>query len=193
MTGDDQEIVVLALKDASRFGVLVEKYEMKLDSYLRSILYVGKEDREDLIQEIFIAAYRYLNSYRPEYSFSTWLYRIAHNQAMSFLRKHKSRLASEQAFGQTSVDESTEDPIDSLASEEDVEKDVENLVKLESVKEKMKALSPQDREVLVLRYCEEQEYKDIASILRLPEGTVASIIHRAKNKLKKLVQHDQAK
>lgn len=190
---DDRKLVEMALVDPQQFAAIVEKYEKKVASYLRTLIFASTEDREDILQEVFIAAYRYLNSYKPEFAFSTWLYRIAHNQAMTFLRKHKTRFTNEQVLTQSGADEETESAIDALISDENVEENVEKLLQLKSVKEKMQELSTQDREVLILRYCEEQDYKEISSILRVPEGTVASMIHRAKAKLIKLVHHEQAK
>ena len=187
MNTEDILLVQRALVDSNEFAPLVEKYERKLASYLQSIIFASKEDREDILQEIFIAAYRFLNSYKSEYSFSTWIYRIAHNQAMSFFRKHRNRPAAEYV---PETSDETADVMENISSDEDIEKDVEQFLKLELVKGKIKLLNTQDREVLLLRYCEQKEYNEIAAILQIPEGTVASIIHRAKNKLKKLVHHD---
>jgi RNA polymerase sigma-70 factor (ECF subfamily) len=191
MKSEDITLVQRALADSNEFAAIVEKYEKKLDSYLKSIIFAAKEDREDILQDIFIAAYRFLNSYKSEYSFSTWLYRIAHNQAMSFLRKHKTRLAAE--YLPQSKENDDNDVIENITSEENIEQEVEKILAVEQVKGKLSLLNTQDREVLVLRYCEQKEYNEIASILMLPEGTIASIIHRAKIKLKKLVSHDKTK
>lgn len=182
---DDRIQVQKALQNSDEFSPLVVKYEKKIDTYIKGIIYVSVEDREDILQEVFLAAYRFLNSYNPAYSFSTWLYRIAHNQAMSFLRKHKMRLIHE--FIPKTEEE--EEGIENLSSDEDVERRVMHLLEIEQVKDRIDELSPQDRAVLILRFSEEKEYAEIASILRVPEGTVASLIHRAKVKLKKLLNH----
>ena len=183
---EDSVLVQKALLDVSEFAPLVERYEKKLDSYLRSIIFSSKEDREDILQEIFIAVYRFLNTYDTKYSFSTWIYRIAHNKAVSFLRKHGTRISSEYV-----AQSEDEDVVENMVSDEDIEKNVEYLLSLEWVKSKLELLSPQDRAILLLRYCEQKEYSEISAILRIPEGTVASLIHRAKSKLKKLVVHDK--
>lgn len=184
---EDLVLVQKAIESPDSFSAIVEKYERKIDSYIQSILRLTKEDREDIVQDIFIAVYRNLNSYKTEYSFSTWLYRIAHNQTISFLRKHSTRFKNEQQQNAAPEENDDESRFESIASEEDVESNVEQLLKIERVKEQMKQLPLQDREILLLRYCEQQEYNQIASILRIPEGTVASLIHRAKAKLKKIL------
>jgi RNA polymerase sigma-70 factor (ECF subfamily) len=189
----DRQLVANALENPQMFAQIVEKYEKKIDAYLKSLIFASIEDREDILQEVFIAAYRYLNSYKPEFALSTWLYRIAHNQAMTFLRKHRTQFANEQTLAPSDSEDEEKYSIEALISDENVEENVEKLLKLASVKKKMLELSIQDREILTLRYCEEQGYKEIASILRVPEGTVASMIHRAKAKLITLVNHEQAK
>ncbi len=188
---EDLVLVQRAIASPDDFGAIVEKYERKIDSYIQSILRLTKEDREDILQEIFIAVYRNLNSYNSEYSFSTWLYRIAHNQTITFLRKNNSKFKHEKLQGNqvTQESESEDDAaqFENIASDEDIEANVEQLLQLKLVKERMRQLPLQDREILQLRYCEQQEYSQIESILRIPEGTVASLIHRAKAKLKKVL------
>lgn len=187
MNPSDRELVKNALASADAFGAIVVKFEHQLDAYLQRIIFAVKEDREDLLQEIFIAAYRYLNSYNPAYSLSTWLYVIAHNKAMSFLRRNRKKFTVE-----LQNNEAEENQWENIESDFDVEAQVATLLELESVKKEMESLSVLEREVLVLRYCEEKEYSEISNILKMPEGSIASLLHRAKNKLKKGLQHERA-
>jgi len=71
---------------------VVEKYEQKLMKYILRITSVDKEDAENILQEVFIKAYRNINSYNAKYSFSSWIYRIAHNHSLDFYRKYKNKL-----------------------------------------------------------------------------------------------------
>lgn len=184
----DQELVRATLQNANAYAELVEKYEGKLLHYVQRFLYVGKEDAEDIVQETFINAYRYLLSYKQDLSFSTWLYRIAHNQCVSYLRRHKSRIAAE--YIQVDNEDDTDNK-DLFVSDENLEENVLKILTQESIMSKLSMLESTSREVLVLRYLEEKEYSDIADILKVPEGTVASLIHRAKIKLKTLLSNEQ--
>src|SRR5689334_1965824 len=87
----DEQVVRRALEDPEEFGLLVERYEDKLSRYLGRLGLSGKEDREDVLQNAFIKAYRNLNAFDPELSFSSWMYRIAHNEAMSWFRARQAR------------------------------------------------------------------------------------------------------
>src|SRR3989344_7267924 len=87
----DEEIVVQTFADKEAFAGLIERYEKKLTRYLERLGVASKEDREDILQNAFIKAYRNLASFDPALSFSSWMYRIVHNEAMSFFRARRSR------------------------------------------------------------------------------------------------------
>ena len=88
---NDEELVALALKNQDFFACLVERYEPKLMRYVRRISAATQEDAEDLLQEIFVKVYRNLNDFDPDLKFSSWIYRIAHNQVISYWRKTARR------------------------------------------------------------------------------------------------------
>ena len=83
---EDGEIVRRTLADKEAFVVLIERYEAKLERYLTRLGVGLPEDREDILQNVFIKAYKNLNSFDPTLTFSSWIYRIAHNETMSFFR-----------------------------------------------------------------------------------------------------------
>ena len=87
----DEQIVKEALLDQERFALLIERYEAKLLRYLERLGIAAREDREDVLQNSFIKAYRNLNSFDLSLSFSSWMYRITHNEAMSFFRAKRAR------------------------------------------------------------------------------------------------------
>ena len=76
----DLQLVKLSLKDHQNFRYLVERYEPLLLRYMRRIANVSKEEAEDLLQEIFIKVYKNLNGFDQKLKFSSWIYRIAHNE-----------------------------------------------------------------------------------------------------------------
>jgi len=177
----DYEIVLQTLENVDDYKYLIQRYEKKLFIYIQRILYVNKEDTEDILQEVFIKAYRNLNSYNPQYQFSNWIYRITHNEAISFLRSNKKR--------QLEISNDMENSIfDTIASDIDIEKEAIKDWDSRRVHEILAKLDSKYREVLVLKYIEEKDYNEISDILQVPSGTVGSLINRAKDKFKKLVK-----
>src|ERR1035437_6205233 len=87
----DEEIVRRTLSDKEAFALLIERYEAKLLRYLERLGVGVLEDREDILQNAFIKAYTNLNSFDPTLAFSSWMYRIAHNETMSFFRRKHAR------------------------------------------------------------------------------------------------------
>jgi len=175
---NDSEIVELCIKDVNIYRYIIERYESKLLRYIKRILYVSQEDAEDILQEVFLKAYKNINSYNSKYSFSNWIYRITHNESVSFLRKKNITVSN------------TEDDsiFDRIPSEEDIEDDFLNSVKSIEVREILSKLEQKYQDVLILRFFEEKEYNEIAEILHISTGTVASLISRGKEKFKILVQ-----
>ena len=88
----DAELVLLALKNQQFFEHLVHRYEKKLARYVRRFSGLDNESTEDVLQEVFIKIYVNLNDYDASYTFSSWAYRIAHNETINFLRKNKKNI-----------------------------------------------------------------------------------------------------
>ena len=184
----DQELVLETLEKPDAFSGIIEKYEERITRYVKRFLYVSTEDAEDIVQDIFVSAYRFLRSYKAMFSFSSWLYRIAHNQCVNYLRKHANRIAKE-AY---SLD-SDEDWLESLISDSDTELSAMNEMAHEQIMVSIERLDAISRSVILLRFLEEKEYGEIADILKTSEGNVASLLYRAKNKLKGIVENERAK
>lgn len=180
----DIEIVNLLKEDIDMYAVLIERYEKQLMVYVRRILFVSVEDAEDILQEIFIKVYRNINSYNPKYKFSSWIYRIAHNEAVSYLRSKKRKQLSKNV---SSVED---DIFDKIPSDIDIEGEYIKKDSIKTVAQALKNLDSKYREVLILRFFEEKEYNEISEILHIPSGTVASLINRGKEKLKILMEKD---
>lgn len=178
----DIQLVSLVKKDIDMYKYLVERYELKLTYYLKRLLFVNQEDTEDILQEIFLKVYRNINSYDDQYKFSNWIYRIAHNEAVSFLRSKKNK----QKKSDISIVE--ENIFDRLPSDIDIEDDFLRLTESRDILNVLNSLDQKYKEVVLLRYFEEKEYNEISEILRISPGTVASLLNRAKNKLKILLK-----
>jgi len=172
----DQELAALCLKSPDYLPDLIGRYQEPLFYYLRRLTGQPTEDLEDLLQEIFIKMYRNLNDYQPDLKFSSWLYRIAHNQAISHWRAQKIRPQLQlQDFA-----EDSESHISQLAGDLNLEHNFDRQILQQKVVEILTRLDEKYREVLVLRFFEDQSYQEIADILQKPAGTIAALISRAK-------------
>lgn len=175
----DVELVKLTLKDQDFFACIIKRYEQKLLRYIYRITNIGKEDAEDLLQEIFIKVYKNLNGYDQELKFSSWIYRIAHNQIIDNFRKVKAR--------PDIIDvEVNDDLINNLKSDFDLNREVDEKLLNTEVKGIFVKMDRKYREVLILKYLEDKDYKEISDILKKPKGTVATLLNRAKKQFKKV-------
>lgn len=144
-----------------------------------------KEEVEDLTQEAFIKAFTSLSTFNDEYAFSTWLYKIATNNCIDYIRRKKL-----QTF---SIDK----PVDSGDSDYTYElpdhtykpdQDMIDRQRKKMLEEAINSLPPKYRRVIQLRHTEEREYQEIAEILDLPLGTVKAHIFRAREMLNKYLR-----
>lgn len=171
----DEEVARSARKYRQDFAVLVERYQDKLLRYIRRI--GAGEDAEDILQETFISAFRYLNSFDDSLAFSSWIYRIAHNTTISAYRKKKIR-----PHGNLIND--GEEFLLKIKSDTDIESELEISAGIIEINQAMLSIKQKYRDVIVLRYVEELEYKEISDVLKIPMGSVASLLSRAKKSLK---------
>jgi len=176
----DAQWVALSLKNPDAFGPLVDRYEAKLSRYIRRLSGLEKESVQDVLQEVFIKTYTHLNDYNPQLSFSSWIYRITHNETINHLRKNKKQTI----LPLESEDEESTKLIEVLRSEVDVEAELERKQLIEKIQQTIGQLPGRYREILVLRYMEDLDYQEISDILKMPMGTVATQINRAKKKFK---------
>lgn len=173
----DATLVLRALEQKQAFAFLMRRYEGPLDRYLRRLGVSRLEDREDLLQTIFLKMYRALNDVDPTLKFSSWAYRIARNEAVSFFRAKSIR-------PEDIVDELDHPAFEQLLSKTDIVQELDRSRSAEEVRHAMNMLDQKYRDVLILRYFEELDYQEISDVLKVPEGTVATLIHRAKTKLR---------
>jgi RNA polymerase sigma-70 factor, ECF subfamily len=173
----DEELVALTLENPQVYAFLVERFEEKLLRYIMRISRSTKEDGEDLLQEVFLSAYKNLNDFDQDLKFSSWIYRITHNKVISHFRKVTARPKTTTYEGDSNL-------LNILASDEDIARSLERKYTAQEVKELLEKLDERYREVLVLKFLEEKDYKEISDILEKPMGTVATLISRAKSQFK---------
>ena len=182
----DEELVILILQDPDYFSCLMKRYENKLLAYVIRISGLKKEDAEDVLQDGLIKIYQNINSFNTSLKFSSWAYRIIHNQVINNFYKLKAR----PSFVFSDIGQ---DKVDQLASEFDIEKDTDDKIKNESIIQALGYLDDKYKEVLVLKFIEGKDYKEISDILKKPMGTVATLINRAKKQFKKEIHKHNVK
>ena len=181
----DQEVVAQARagKDAA-YRELLRRYERPVFS----LVYRMVRDRtlaEDLSQDTFVKVLNALESYRPEYKFSSWVFKIANNVAIDQLRRRELDTLSLDG----SPDARTKDEIEATALQA-VDRTESPLAELESrelgsvIEQAIAKLRPEYRSCILLRHVEGRSYEEIAEVLDLPLGTVKTYIHRARNELR---------
>ena len=164
--------------DQEAFGELVRLYEKKVYA-LTLRMCKNPDDAAEAAQEAFLAAWQGLKFFRGEASFSTWLYRLASNACVDLLRKEQRHRA---VSGPSLNDEDTYmDIADDAATPQEL---AERSELREQIEEGLQSLSPEHREVLLLRELHQLSYDEIAQTLDLDTGTVKSRISRGRKALR---------
>jgi len=170
----DEEIVEMTREgEPEAYTELVRRYQDKLLRYTGSII-KNNEMAEDAVQNTFIKAYENLQGFNTGKKFSSWIYRIAHNEAVNKIKKNerKSPVSLKDLFEEF------------LESKVNIEQEYEKKELDKNVRRCLQKLPIKYADVLALFYIENKSYEEISDILRIPTGTVGTRINRGKNKLK---------
>ncbi len=181
----DRELVEKALQgNQSAYNALMEKYRNALMRHVqRMVRQQGEVD--DLVQECFIKAFSALNSYSTDYAFSTWLYKIATNHTIDFLRKKKlSTMSIDRPIQTKDGEVEYELPDVSYRPDRHIVEDERR----ELIQEAISQLPQKYNRVIVMRHQQEKSYEEIARELNLPLGTVKAHIFRARALLYKYLR-----
>ncbi|MEQ1568480.1 MAG: sigma-70 family RNA polymerase sigma factor [Myxococcota bacterium] len=173
--------------DGTAYRGLVEKYQGRVYAMAYGMVR-NREDARDITQEAFVKAYRNLDSFRLESSFYTWLYRIAMNLSIDFVRKRKRRETS--GFDETIATREDDGSIADVHHEDGPSRQLERKQLFGRIMGAMEKLPDDQREVILLRELEGLQYKEIADVMGIPEGTVMSRLFYARKKLQKLLAGD---
>ncbi|MDD3685452.1 MAG: sigma-70 family RNA polymerase sigma factor [Bacteroidales bacterium] len=179
----DIEIIELALKGEEKaYAELLDRYQDSI--YFLLLKKIGNEnDAEDLMMETFAKAFNNLSQYTPVYAFSTWLFRIAINNCIDFVRKKKIRPQSYDS-GVDFHDPDNPNFTSSNLSPEDL---VIKEQKAAELRDMIKTLKPRYARLIELRYYQEFSYEEIAEEMQLPLGTVKAQLFRARELLAPLL------
>lgn len=181
---DEQLVEIIRDKDQELYSELVKRYQNKIYFYINRLIN-HREEAEDLAQDVFIKVFRNLQGFDTNRKFSSWIYRIAHNESVNFIKKKSyfRILSIEQNEFLQNTMASTENIIEKVITKETSKK----------MKELIDKLSFSYREVLILRYFEEKSYDEISDIIRKPVNTVGTMINRAKGQLEKIIKDEGLK
>ncbi len=181
----DQEVVLLAREGReAAYRELVRRYERPVFSLIYRMVR-DRELAEDLAQETFVKALNAIESYRPEFKFSSWIFKIANNASIDQLRRRELNTLSLDG----SPNAETADAVEATALQigDRAETPLEELEARElggAIEVAIGQLRPEYRSCILLRHVEGRPYEEIAEMLELPLGTVKTYIHRARNELR---------
>ncbi len=185
----DADVVLLAQQGReSAFRELVRRYERPVFSLVYRMVR-DREAAEDLAQDSFVKVLNHIDRYRPEFKFSSWIFKIANNVAIDYLRKRQLDTVSMDGSPHAATASEVEASSFELADRQETALDELEARELGTAIERAIArLRPEYRSCIMLRHIEGRSYEEIAATLDLPLGTVKTYIHRARNELRAALQ-----
>lgn len=183
----DLQLVNKALKgDQMAYADLMEMYRESI--YFMMLKMVrSDDDAEDLTIEAFGKAFNRLHQYSPSYAFSTWLFKIASNNAIDHIRKKRIKLTSMDSAYTNDDGETVR--IDVKSGEKNPAEETMHIQKVELMRDIVKKLKPRYRDLIEKRYFQELSYEEIAKDMDLPLGTVKAQLFRARAFLADMMKH----
>lgn len=168
---DEEIIEKVRTSNQDLFSIIIDRYQKKLVRYVNNLI-KNEEKAIDVVQESFIKVFINLNNFDIEKKFSSWIYRIVHNQAINLAKKYQKETPLLEDWD--------------FKSNDDIEKDFEEKETIEKVEKCLREIPLLYSEPLSLYYIDEKSYKEISDILRIPIGTVSVRINRAKKIMKNI-------
>ncbi|HET9150282.1 MAG TPA: sigma-70 family RNA polymerase sigma factor [Gemmatimonadales bacterium] len=186
----DQEVVALARSGSeAAYRELLRRYERPIFSLVFRMVR-DRELAEDLAQETFVKALNALDSYRPEFKFSSWIFKIANNAAIDHLRRRELDTLSLEGSPHASTPDAIEATALQIGARQESPLDTVEAKELgKQIETAIGKLRPEYRACILLRHVDGRPYEEIAEILGLPLGTVKTYIHRARNELREALGH----
>ena len=178
---DEELIKRVQAGDCDAFNPLIARYKLPLYKMMYRMVY-NRDDAEDLVEEAFIKAYRAIDRFSAEKKFFPWIYRIAINNALNFLKSKRRQKAESLSQYENRLMDMKTDPV----------KITENKILKEKVNQAIVRLPDEYRVIINLRVEQECSYDEISQILNIPKGTVMSRLARARKKLKEILKKLEA-
>ena len=175
IVADDRQLARLVLGgDTAAFEYLFDRYRDAIHRLFVQRL-GGVNDADDLLQETFIKVYINIHRYSADYTFGQWVYTIARNTFIDYVRKRQDDLPIDERFAAPASNAPTP------------EESVINLQQRSQIEQYLDRLAPRYRQLILMRFFEEYSYEEIAAKLALPLGTVKTQIHRAREQMCRLI------
>ena len=173
---DGELVRKITEEDQELYSELVKRYEGPLFGYLLRLTNYNSHDCEDILQNVFIKVFKNLRAYDQTRKFSSWIYRITHNEAINFIKKHRKEISLEDS-----------QIAEIIPSESNLLEEMHLKQEKERVENAIQKLEVKYREIIILRYTQDKTYEEISDILRKPVNTVGTLINRAKKELKNIL------
>ena len=189
-TISDHDLVVLAQKGSEKaYRELLGRYQRPVFSLIYRMVR-DREQAEDLAQETFVRVFNNIDRYDPAYKFSSWIFKIATNLTIDWIRRKEVPTVSiDGSRYATSNDDIEASTITVESDDENPEELLESRELGSQIEVAIGKLRPEYRQAIVLRHIDDLPYEDIAQIMALPLGTVKTYIHRGRKELQELLQH----
>jgi len=176
-TSDAEVMLRVKAGDDSAFAYLVQKYRRPMVSFMYRMAH-NAAAAEDLAQEVFLRVYRSRESYEPSAKFSTWLYRIATNLAVNYMRDTRH----ERPENMVSVDEPNQETgltMDVRDTSLTAEEEILRRERMAAIRQRVQALPERQRLAVLMHKYQQMDYRQIAQILKLSESATKSLLFRA--------------
>lgn len=185
----DADVVALAQQGRDlAYRELVQRYERPVFSLVYRMVR-DRELAEDLTQDTFVKVLSHIEKYRPEFKFSSWLFKIANNVAIDHLRRRTLDTVSMDGSPHAGTIEAVEaSSFDVAVPQENALDELEARELGSAIEQAIASLRPEYRSCILLRHVEGRSYEEIAATLDLPLGTVKTYIHRARHELRKALE-----
>ena len=173
---DEKLVKEIRSKDKELFRYIIDRYQNKLIRYV-TYLVRDKNKAAEIVQETFIKAFINLNGFNINKKFSSWIYRIAHNQSINIIKKHYKEVQLNEKLN--------------IFHSQDIEEEVNKKEMIKKIHKCINQISIRYSEPLSLHFLEDKSYDEISDILQIPIGTVGTRINRAKSLMKKICQNNK--
>lgn len=157
------------------FNLIMQKYQQKIYYHIRRLV-IDHDDTNDVVQNTFIKAWKGLNNFREDAQLFTWLYRIATNEALTFIKQRKSKYVSQMGDAEASI-------LNNLVADKGIDVNKLELKLLQAIAK----LPEQQRTVFSMRYYDEIKYEDMSQILGVTVGGLKASYHHAVKKIEKMI------
>lgn len=182
---DSELIIVIQTQNRQVYKELFSRYQKKLFTYIFHLV-GNKDETEDILQNVFSKTYKNIRNFDTTRKFSSWIYRIAHNESVNFLKRKSKRYTVSWEDITSSKDKLDTATNDEMPEEKWLKQEINR-----DMQQALSKLSKKYRQILELRYFKELSYEDISGMLGKPVNTVGTLINRAKKKLFDVVKEQE--